>query len=93
MGKPFGENSEDKSGVGAPKAVRICKHCRYGSYPATTRAPNRINITAPLYSFIAVGSRGYNACATACLPYKFWPGTISIVHNGEKSPSSSLMLT
>ena len=52
----MGVNPEYKSGAGAPKAVRFCEHCRSGSYPATTLAPNRSSITAPLDSVSVVES-------------------------------------
>ena len=41
-------NSKDKSGAGAPKAVRFCKHRRSGSCPTITLTPNSSSIHVPL---------------------------------------------
>ena len=92
MNKPS-DKSEDESGAGAPKAVQFCKNHRSDSYIATTLAPNRRSICVPLDSVSAVDNRCHAIWATACLPYKFCKGTRPIVHNGEETPSSSLMLT
>ena len=47
-GKSLGVNPEDKSGAGAPKAVKFCMHHRSGSYLVTALAPNRSSIIVNL---------------------------------------------
>ena len=47
-GKAMGVNLKDKSGIGATKAVWLCKHHCSGSYTATTLTPNSSTIPVPL---------------------------------------------
>ena len=92
-GKAMRVNPKDKSGTGAPKAVRFSKHRRFGNYSATILAPNSSSINVSL-NFVSAVKCGWHATwATACLPYKFFPGMRPIVHNGDETATSSLMLT